>query len=179
MGSPLQKESLATPFGTFDLCWSEHGIGDQICFRLKLKLGQSFPALSLLEPANDWAFVWRGRDDGFLTLALNALIVVAEADRMKMGRDSTLQWFGGQTFYNEVAEDWGDLRRGLWFLPAVIWKLADDQSILIIQSLNQGRDTRLAMKERLLSVLAQAFESVKNPRPPRPKMLSRIDIPGR
>ena len=153
-------------------------IGNQQCHRLKVKLAQSFKAVHLLEDARDWAFVWRGRDDGFLTLALDALTVISEADRLKIGRDSTLQWFGGQTFYAEGAENWGDLRHGLWFLPAITWKLADDQSILIIQSLSTEKDARSSMKARFLAVLEAAFAGSDRPAPPSPKMMDRTDIPG-
>src|SRR6476469_6566422 len=124
MISPLPKETFATDHGTFDLSWTEHAIGNEKCLRLKVKIGRSFKAIPLLESAEDWVFVWRGRDDGFLTLAIDARLVVNEADRMKVGRDPSLQWFGGETFLSEGSSDWGDLRHGLWFLPAITWKLA-------------------------------------------------------
>jgi menaquinone-specific isochorismate synthase len=179
MASPQQKESFSTAQGDFDLCWSEHALGEQKCLRLKVKLARSFSPISLLREANDWAFAWRGRDDGFLTLALDALLVISEADRMLMGRDSILQWFGGQTFYAEGAQDWGDLRRGLWFLPAVTWKLADDQSILVIQSLGNGREIRQDMKTRLSSLLEEAFASLEKPAEIAPQVIERINIPSR
>ncbi|RYZ57279.1 MAG: isochorismate synthase [Proteobacteria bacterium] len=178
MASLKQTESLSTAEGTFDLCWSEHALGEQKCLRLKVKLARSFSAIPLLKNASDWAFAWRGRDDGFLTLALDALLVISEADRMLMGRDSVLQWFGGQTFYTEGAPEWGDLRRGLWFLPAVTWKLADDQSILIIQSLGSGDAIRQDMKARLSSLLEEAFGTEAYPEIA-PGVIERTDIPSR
>ena len=179
MGSPNQKESITCGHGTFDLSWTEHAMGNQKCLRLKVKIGRSFQPIPLLEKAGDWAFAWRGRDDGFLTLAIDALVLVSEADRMKIARDPTLQWFGGQTFYSDGAEDWGDLRHGLWFLPAVTWKLADDQSILIIQSLSHENDVASEMKARLLSALDEAFGGQDQATPATPRLIERHDIPNR
>ncbi|MBC7660524.1 MAG: isochorismate synthase [Chitinophagaceae bacterium] len=177
ISSPIQKETLTTEAGSFQLCWSEHSIGSQTCHRLRVKLGRSFSPLRLLSDATDWAFVWRGRDDGFLTLALDALVVISEAERMKVGRDSTLQWFGGQTFYAEGADEWGDLRRGLWFLPALTWKLADDESILIIQSLGLGKDLRSQMKTRLLQILSELDAPCIPAVDSAPQVLQRTDLP--
>ncbi len=177
MAGTKHKELLVTDEGPLELCFSEHPLDQQVCQRLKVKVGRALNPFALLADAKDWAFAWRGRDDGFLTIARDALLVRTEVDRLKFGRDSLLQWFGGQTFTPEGSAEWGDLRHGLWFLPALTWKIADDESIIILQSFAPREEALRALKARLLELLALPNE----PRGPiftAPKIIDRIDIPG-
>lgn len=176
MFSATRKEEIATSLGVLEATFSEHNLGSQICHRMKVKIARSFAPLSLLSRADDWAFVWRGRDDGFLTLALDALAVISENDRMKMSRDSTLQWFGGQPFANEGSEEWGELSHGVWFLPAITWKLTSDQCILIVQTLSSEKDVRAQLKSKLVLLLEEALEQ-KEVTFKAPRVLDRIDTP--
>lgn len=170
------KVEISTSLGVLEANFSEHSVGSDVCLRLKVKVSRSFSPMAILKKADDWAFVWRGRDDGFLTLALDALSIVAENDRMKMSRDSILQWFGGQPFANDGSEEWGELSHGLWFLPAITWKLTSDQCILIVQTLSTERNAREALVEKLQRVLEAEVDSAEFV-PRAPRILGRADTP--
>ena len=172
-----RKEQLKTSLGLLEAFWSDHSIGAQTCHRVKVKIPRAFQALQLLQDSRDWAFVWQGRNDGFLTLALDALTVISEADRLKMSGDSVLHWYGGQPFAGEGSAEWGDLRRGLWFLPAISWRLTADQSILIIQSLSSDKDAADTMRLKLLEVLEKAV-GTEDLQPKVPRLLNRTDTPS-
>lgn len=160
--------------GGFEATYSEHAVGSQTCYRVRVKIARSFSALALLQNANDWAFVWRGRDDGFLTVALDALALVSELDRLKMSRNSSLQWFGGQPFANQGSAEWGDLRHGVWFLPAITWKLASDQTILIVQTFANDEEN---LRNKLVQILEEAF-AAREVQPSVPEILDRRDTPS-
>ncbi len=167
---------IKTSHGTWQAAISDHSFGEQVCRRLKIKLGRGFSPIALLQNASDWTFVWRGRDDGFLTLALDALIVAREAEQLKTSRDSTLQWFGGEPFASDGPEEWGELKRGIWFLPAITWKLTADQSILIVQTLSREANAESRLIERMTSVLETAFTAPK-PEVKVPSYSSRKNTP--
>ncbi len=176
MFSGLRKEQISCSLGSLDATFSEHNFGADTCRRLKIKISRSFSPLNLLANSSDWAFVWRGRDDGFLTLALDALHIVSDADQLKVNRDSVLQWFGSEPFANEGGEEWGDLSAGVWFLPAITWKLTSDQTILIVQTLSNDKNVLETLKDKLINLLEQALFA-EDFTPFAPSLIERSDTP--
>jgi isochorismate synthase len=176
MVSGLRKEQIRCSLGVLKATYSVHSLGAESCHRLKVRVGRAFSPLKLLASSRDWAFVWRGREDGFLTLALDALQVVTDADQLKVNRDSVLQWFGGEPFAEEGSAEWGDLSHGVWFLPAITWRLAADESILIVQALSSAPERSLSLSEKMVALLDKAV-AADDILPIAPSLLERRDIP--
>lgn len=172
MKSPFSEQGIDAAV----FAWSEHRVGGRVCTRLDLKLAQCFDPLKLLAPSRSWAFVWKGRDEDTLTLALDAL----DSTRDLTSIESSLPWYGGRAFFDENSDtkSWGELGNEFWFFPAEVWTLTAEYSRLSLHAFGEGAEVRAALLRRCEDVLA-LHDSRPRPVLRKARLLQRVDQPSR